>query len=144
MITLERTVRTTAPIEAVHAYLADFTHTEEWDPGTVRTTRELGDGGVGTRYTNVSKFAGREATLSYVVQQVSAPDLVQLRGQNKSLTVTDTMRLRRLDDGGTEVGYRAEFDFQGVARWFEPVLRLPLKRLGDKAQLGMTEALAKL
>ena len=45
---IERTVTVDRPPAEVFAYLADFTTTTEWDPGTVRTTRESGDGGVGT------------------------------------------------------------------------------------------------
>ena len=48
--------------QVVFAYLSDFTTTTEWDPGTVRTTRESGDGGIGTRYRNVSRFLGRETS----------------------------------------------------------------------------------
>src|SRR5690348_1031446 len=44
---IERTVETPTPIEAVFAYLSDFTTTTEWDPGTVETTRRTGDGGLG-------------------------------------------------------------------------------------------------
>ncbi len=68
---LQRTVETGASPAAVFAYLSDFTSTEDWDPGTVRTTRTSGDGGVGTTYDNVSKFAGRETELTYVVKEHS-------------------------------------------------------------------------
>ena len=57
---IQRSIETTARPAAVFAYLSDFTTTNEWDPGTVRTTRVSGDGGVGTTYHNVSKFAGRK------------------------------------------------------------------------------------
>ena len=143
MITLERTVRTDAPIERVYAYLSDFTTTTEWDPGTVRTTREQGDGGVGTTYRNVSKFAGRETTLTYAVQQLSQPELIRLRGENKTVVATDTMRLRPLG-AGTEVTYQVEFAFQGLARYLEPLLRLPLKKLADDGAAGMKSALDRL
>lgn len=143
MITLERTVRTAAPRERVFAYLADFTTTTEWDPGSVSTTRESGDGGPGTTYHNVSRFAGRETELTYVTQQVRSPELLQLRGTNKTVTATDTMTLREVD-GGTEVHYRADFEFNGIARFLEPLLRIPMKKLGDDAAKGMTSALGKL
>ena len=57
---LERTVETAAAPSVVFAYLADFTTTTEWDPGTVETMLVSGDGGVGTRYRNVSSFLGRK------------------------------------------------------------------------------------
>ena len=59
---IQRTVETAAAPAAVFTYLSDFTTTNEWDPGTVRTTRISGDGGVGTSYRNVSRFAGRETS----------------------------------------------------------------------------------
>ena len=63
---IERTVTTPTPLPTVFAYLSDFTTTTEWDPGTVRTVRESGNGGTGTRYRNTSRFAGRETELVYV------------------------------------------------------------------------------
>ena len=62
MITMQRELTTDSAPDAVFAYLADFTTTEQWDPGTVRTVRIAGDGGVGTRYANTSRFAGRNAS----------------------------------------------------------------------------------
>lgn len=46
---IARTVTVDPPVDQVFRYLSAFTTTGEWDPGTVRTTREEGDGGVGTR-----------------------------------------------------------------------------------------------
>src|SRR5690349_8912855 len=55
---ITRTVETATPIDRVFAYLSDFTTTEDWDPGTVTTTRRTGDGGLGTVYDNTSSFMG--------------------------------------------------------------------------------------
>ena len=63
---LHREVTTRWAPEAVFDYLVDFSHAEEWDSGTVRCERLSGDGGVGTRYRNVSRFLGRETTLEVV------------------------------------------------------------------------------
>jgi polyketide cyclase/dehydrase/lipid transport protein len=53
MVRVERTVTVRTPVELVAAYLADFTHTEDWDPGTVTCTR-IGTGPleVGARWHN--------------------------------------------------------------------------------------------
>ena len=61
---VERTFTVAQPVETVFDYLADFTHTNEWDPGTVETTRTSGDGGVGTTYANTSEFMGAGPTSS--------------------------------------------------------------------------------
>ena len=62
---VERTFTVPRPVEVVFDYLADFTHTEDWDPGTVRTRRTSGDGGAGTTYANTSQFMGRTSDLTY-------------------------------------------------------------------------------
>jgi Polyketide cyclase / dehydrase and lipid transport len=45
---LEKVVVVAKPLDEVFAYLTDFTTTTEWDPGTVVTVLQHGDGGVGT------------------------------------------------------------------------------------------------
>ncbi|WP_206685771.1 SRPBCC family protein [Kribbella qitaiheensis] len=143
MITIERAVTVSKPIETVFSYLSDFENTVEWDPGTVSTVKLDGDGGVGTKYQNKSSFAGRETELEYVVQQLEADRIFQLRGDNKTVTALDTMTFR--DTGaGTEVTYRAEFEFKGVTRLLEPLFRGQFKKLGDEAETGLREALLKL
>ncbi|QNN54415.1 SRPBCC family protein [Nocardioides mesophilus] len=141
---LERTVTTDKPVERVFAYLADFTTTTEWDPGTVETVRVSGDGGPGTRYRNTSKFAGRETELTYTVVEREQNQKIALRGQNKTVKALDTMTFTPTTTGGTEVRYSADFDF-GV---LTPVLGLLLRpfftRLGDEAERGMREALERL
>ena len=79
---LERIIRVTQPIEKVFGYLADFTTTTQWDPGTVLTTRVSGDGGVGTVYANRSRFMGRENDLTYVVEELEPFHRIALRGSN--------------------------------------------------------------
>jgi carbon monoxide dehydrogenase subunit G len=148
MPTIERTIRTDAAPEAVWDYLSDFTTTNEWDPGTVRTVRRSGNGGVGTIYDNTSKFLGRETQVVYTVAETIAPTRIQLRGENASVTATDTITLTP-EGSGTKVHYRAELVFKGVLGRLDPLLSLPLlnlpfKQLGDGAQRGIEQALARL
>lgn len=138
---IQRTVTVARSPEQVFTYLQDFTTTEEWEPGTVRTTLMSGDGDVGTRYLNTSRFLGRETELVYVVQQVDPPRLLHLRGENKTLVSDDTITLERTGTGGTRVTYRAEFTFKGASRLVAPLLAPAFKRLGDKAEHGLRSAL---
>jgi uncharacterized protein YndB with AHSA1/START domain len=140
---LRRTVRVDKPVRRVYDYLADFENTEEWDAGTVRTTRTSGDGGVGTTYRNISRFLGKDTELTYVVVALEEGRTIALRGENKTVVAHDTMRLSG-DDQHTEVEYTAEFEFQGLARYLEPLLTFPLKRLGDEAEDSLKIALSKL
>jgi uncharacterized protein YndB with AHSA1/START domain len=142
---IERTVETATPLDKVFAYLSDFTTTTEWDPGTVRTTRVSGDGGLGTTYHNVSSFRGRETELEYVVTELVEDRRFQLRGENKTLTATDTMTFEATPTGGTRVTYHADFRFKGllgtVSPLLGPFLSPAFKKLGDEAQEGMQKAL---
>lgn len=143
MITIERVVTVSKPVEVVFGYLSDFENTVEWDPGTVSTVKVDGDGGVGTKYKNTSSFAGRETELEYVVQQLEPGRIFQLRGENKTVTALDTMTFAETGDG-TQVTYRAEFEFKGVTRLIESLFRGQFKKLGDEAETGLATALEKL
>ena len=142
---LQKTVTVDKPLNTVFAYLADFRTTTEWDPGTVITERLHGDGGVGTRYLNVSTFLGRQTRLEYVVQQFIPGERVLLRGENRTVVSVDTMTFSRSGHGGgTEVTYRAELTFKGPVRLVAPFLGPAFARLGRAAQPGMREALTRL
>ena len=140
---IQRTVTVDKPLSKVFAYLSDFTTTTEWDPGTVRTVRQSGDGGVGTSYHNTSKFAGRETELVYVVEELVPDRRFALRGENKTLVAHDTMEFSG-DGSSTTVTYTADFDFKGVTRFVAPLLAPAFTKLGNEAERGMREALNRL
>jgi carbon monoxide dehydrogenase subunit G len=140
---LQRSVETTAAPAAVFSYLSDFTNTNEWDPGTVKTELASGNGGVGTKYHNTSKFMGRETELTYEVVEHRPDSLFALRGENSSVIANDSMEIAPLGEGST-VTYTADFEFKGLSKLVAPLLKPALKKLGDEAETGLREALAKL
>jgi len=140
---IRKSITVEKPLETVFAYLCDFTTTTEWDPGTVHTVRESGDGGIGTKYLNTSRFLGRQTQLTYIVHDLRPHRHIQLRGENATLIANDTMTFTRAG-GGTEVTYTADFTFKGVARFLAPLLRPAFRRLGDKAAAGMRSTLSAL
>ncbi len=153
MISMERTVRTTAPAREVFDYLSDFTNAEQWDPNADRVVRNSGHGGVGSTYVVTSKFAGRTTELEYRLVDLEPGRLIRLRGEKKSVTAIDTITVTRGDstagypaagDADTRVTYAVEFDFHGVLGWFEPVLRIAVRRLLNDGAVGLAAALAKL
>lgn len=140
---LHKTVVIDKPRDAVFAYLSDFTTTTEWDPGTVVTVNQHGDGGAGTTYLNTSTFLGRKTQLTYIVREFIPGERIRLRGENKTVIAVDTMTFRSVD-AGTEVTYTAEFTFKGPSRLLARLLRPAFERLGEQAQIGMREALNQL
>lgn len=141
---IDRTVETSAPTAEVFDFLADFTNTEEWDPGTVRTDRISGNGGVGTAYANTSRFLGRNTDLTYVVEIYEPGKRVRLRGENKTVVAHDTMTFVPTATGGTSVRYVAEFELKGMARMVAPLLTPAFTRLGDSASEQMRATLDRL
>jgi carbon monoxide dehydrogenase subunit G len=140
---LQKTVTVDKPLDAVFGYLSDFTTTTEWDPGTVVTVNQHGDGGVGTTYLNTSTFLGRQTQLTYIMREFAPGERIRLRGENKTVIAIDTMTFRSTD-AGTEVTYTAQFTFKGPARLLAPMLRPALERLGTRAQTGMRTALSQI
>jgi carbon monoxide dehydrogenase subunit G len=129
---VERTLTVPRPVEAVFDYLSDFTRTNEWDPGTIETTRISGDGGVGTTYANTSEFMGRRTSLEYETTIVERPGKLQFRGRNKTATATDTMTFTP-DGVGTRIHYRADFDFGRLINLVAPLfLRSKLDKVADE------------
>ena len=140
---LRKTVVVDKPLDTVFGYLSDFTTTTEWDPGTVATVNQHGDGGVGSTYLNTSSFLGRETQLTYIVREFMPSERIQLRGENKTVTAVDTMTFRRVE-AGTEVTYTAEFTFKGLSRLLTPLLWPAFARLGQQAQAGLRKELNQL
>lgn len=143
MITIDQTVEVDKPTDKVFDFLADFTTSTEWDPGTVKTVRIEGDGGVGTRYENTSKFAGRVSTVIYVVKEIVPGKHIHLRGENSSLVANDRITVEP-QGSGSVVTYRAEFAFGGILKVFTPILSIFVKRLGVDGARGMKQALEQL
>jgi hypothetical protein len=140
---LHRTVVVEKSLNAVFDYLSDFTTTTEWDPGTVTTVRQHGNGGIGTTYLNTSRFLGRTTQLTYVVNELVDRQLIQIRGENKTVTAVDTLTFRPVPSG-TEVTYTAQFTFKGPSRFVAPLLMPAFERLGNEAEAGLRKALNQL
>ncbi|WP_340539809.1 SRPBCC family protein [Nocardioides sp. GXZ039] len=109
MPTVERTFTVDRPRRKVWRFLADFTTTEEWDPPTLTTDRVSGDGGVGTRYHNVSKFRGRRTEVEYVVTEFVDQVRLQVHGRAAAGALVGTLTVEDTVDGGTRVTYHADF-----------------------------------
>lgn len=131
MPSVSRTFTTTASPEVAFAYLADFTNSEEWDPGTWSCDRTSGDGGVGTTYRNISSFLGREVELTYTTAELAPPTRVHLRGTNEQFEGHDLFEISP-SGKGSEVTYRADMSFSGIARLATPVVAAYLPLLARK------------
>src|SRR3954452_19604106 len=140
MLSVHRTFATTAAPDQVFAFLADFANAEAWDPGTVECVRLDGDGGVGTRYRNVSSFLGRKTTVQYVARELDAPAFLHFEGTNDQFTGHDRISLEAAG-AGTSVTYDAQFDFHGLSKLAVPLVAAYFPFLANKTVTHMRERL---
>lgn len=143
MLSAHRTFPTTTAPDVVYAYLADFEHAKEWDPGTVECERLEGDGGVGTRYRNVSSFLGRKTSVSYVTQELRAPTFLHFEGSNDQFTGHDRITLEAAGSG-TRVTYDAQFAFRGASVVAVPLVAVYLPLLANKTVTQLRDRLDRL
>lgn len=140
---MSRTFTVKPTPDVVVDYLADFTHAEEWDPGTESCTRlDSGPIQVGSRFHNESRIAGVSTELVYELVTLDA-DKVVLRGENDSATSTDTITVTP-QDGGSEITYEAVIEAKGVGKLAEPLMKLVFERIGSETEKKMTEVLDRL
>lgn len=137
---IERTVTVPGRQEDVFAFLADFTTTMQWDPPTRTTERIAGDGGVGTRYRNVSRVLGSDTEIIYTVVVHEPPRRLELDGETSSMEMHDSIQVDQ-DGDLVRVTYRAEFRPQGMLKLATPLLPPALKVLGDSAAAQLEKVL---
>ncbi|MFE2537036.1 SRPBCC family protein [Streptomyces sp. NPDC059371] len=140
MVNVERTFTLHHPLPDVVAYLADFSHAQEWDPGTVscRPVKAGDPVAKGAEWLNVSMFRGRRTELRYQLVRREEQRLIFV-GRNRTATSTDDIAFRE-KDGATLLTYRARIDFHGLARLASPFLRREFERLGDEVAHRMPQA----
>jgi carbon monoxide dehydrogenase subunit G len=143
MVHVSRTFTVDAPPEVVTAYLADFAHAEQWDPGTQSCTRVgAGPVEVGATWHNVSKVLGRETELEYRLERLD-PGHIVLVGRNKTATSTDDITVRPAGEG-SEVTYDATVELNGLAKLGTPIMQMEFDRLGDLTVTGIQRAVTAL
>src|SRR5579875_3747389 len=115
MSSVSRTFEVKPSPEVVVPYLADFSHAETWDPGTVSCVREgSGPVEVGASWKNTSKIAGMSTELTYTLEELTENRIV-LVGRNKTATSTETIEVTP-QGTGSRITYTNDTAFNGVAK----------------------------
>ncbi len=139
---VERTIETSCAQEAAFDFVADFSTTQAWDPGIPSARRLDGDPlGVGSRFELVSRFNGKEQTLTYEVTTYDRPRSITLVGDGANFHGVDVISFAPRDGAGTAVTYRADLALKGVARLAEPFIGGKLDAMSDRAVAGLKTAL---
>ena len=143
MTTITRTFTVEPAPSVVLDYLKDFSHAEEWDPGT--ETCERIDGGpvaVGSRWHNTSKIAGVSTELEYTLEELTDSKVV-FAGKNETATTTDTITVVP-SGSGSEITYEAVIEMSGAAKLATPVVKLVFEKIGSDTEDDMVTVLNRL
>jgi hypothetical protein len=127
--------------EALFTYMADFSHSERWDPSVVHAAR-LSEGavGLGARFLVEVGVLGRRLPFEYEVTAFESPTRVQLSARHKAMISIDTMTFVERD-GGSTLAYDAEVRLVGPYRLLAPLLGLGFRRVGERARAGLLREL---
>lgn len=137
-----RTVRTPWSPEEAFAYMADFSHAAEWDPGVAAARREdAGSIGLGSIFELTVQFGGRRFPLRYEVTDF-APERVTFTARSSTIESVDTITVARRGNT-TEVTYDAHIRFRGLLRLADPLLALGFRRVADRAIHGLERRMSE-
>jgi carbon monoxide dehydrogenase subunit G len=138
-----REIEVTTPVDETFAYIADFTHTPEWDPGIAEARRLTPEPTVlGSRFEVIALFRGKRQRFEYVVTEYADGRRIALRGDGEKATSDDVITVSPVD-GGTRIGYEADLRLKGALRVAEPFLRSTVDRMGNDALDGLAARLAR-
>jgi carbon monoxide dehydrogenase subunit G len=143
MTKISRTFTVDPAPSVVLDYLKDFSHAEEWDPGTEKCQR-IDDGpvAVGSRWHNTSKIAGVSTELEYELTELTDSKVVFV-GRNDTATSTDTITV--VPSGtGSEITYDADIEMSGAAKLATPVVKLVFEKIGSDTEDDMVTVLNRL
>jgi hypothetical protein len=143
MARYQATVPSRRPAAETFAYLATFSNAVHWDPGVLAGEQlDPGPVGPGTRFRLAVPFFGLRMALTYQVTSYQPDHAVVLAAANGLLRATDTIVVTGAGDGSA-VNYAAEVRLRGPLRVLDPLLRPAFRAVGDRAAVGLTEALSR-
>ena len=138
-----RAIEVPTPPGETFAYLADFTHAAEWDPGVVEARRLTpAPTAVGSRFEVIALFRGNRQRFEYVVTELEEGNRIALHGEGERAMSDDVMTVSA-SAGGTRIAYEADIRLKGLFRIAEPFLGVPMKKMGDAALDGLSARLSR-
>lgn len=144
MVRVEQCIDVPAPVEMASAYVAEFAHTAEWDPG-VAAARRLTHGplGAGTRYRVDVVFMGMRSPMDYEVLLYEPGERVVLRGESSTVVGLDDIAFEALSDDRTRIRWRLDLSLRGFRAMTEPWMSPLFHQLGRNAMKGLSSAFEK-
>lgn len=141
MARYQTSIPSSLSVEQAFSYLADFSSTQEWDPGVVVARRvDEGPVTVGSRVALTAKFARRGVPLVYEVRELQAPSKVVHVAESRLFRSIDTVSVIPHGEGSL-VNYDARLECRGLFVLAAPLVALTFRRVGERARSGLARAL---
>ena len=139
-----KTVRVFGSRAEVFDFLADFSTTEQWDPGVrIAQRNETGALEVGHSFSLVTLWKSHPSTMTYTLERLEKPKKIVLRGEGELIKALDTIELTQLSENETQVSYCLELVFRGPLRPFMFLIQTDLDNLGEDAMAGLVRSCAE-
>ncbi len=128
-------------IQTAFDYLADFSNSEQWDPGVPRATK-LGSGPPreGTTFEVDVSFLGTTTTMVYEIVRLERPNLIVLEASTSTLLSRDEISLIATPEG-IHVTYNARLTLPTLLSPLDAGLQFVFNRIGDRARDGLIAGL---
>ncbi len=137
------TVESPLPSDEVFKRVADFSTTEQWDPGVVEAEKLTADGiDIGARFRIVARFMGRNSELVYEITEFEPGRRVVLRGENSTVLSVDEIIVEP-NGAGSTVKYSADLTLKGPLKLLDPLLGKAFDGIAEKALAGLRDWLRK-
>ena len=124
------------------AYMADFSHAAEWDPGVAEAKRvDTGTIGLRSTFNLTVLMAGRRIPMTYEITDF-ASGRVTFTSHSAHLNSVDTVTV--VGQGSTTVvTYDARINFRGILRVADFLLQIAFQGVADRAIRGLEVRLAQ-
>lgn len=141
---LTRELALDRPVADCYRYLADFSTTEQWDPGVFEADKTTpGAAGAGSEFALRLNVLGRSVPAAYRLIERDENRRLVLEGDGPGFKVVDTMDFEALGPSRTRLRYEAVMTWDAVPARIAPLLKPWAERLGDQAMSGLTRALVE-
>jgi NAD(P)-dependent dehydrogenase (short-subunit alcohol dehydrogenase family) len=129
-------------VEDCFRYLADFSSTEEWDPGVFSAEKRTpGAVRVGSEFALSLNVLGRSLPASYRLLEVKPHCRLLLEGEGPGFTVTDTIDFFAIGASRTRIRYKVLMELSWAPALARGAMSPWANRLGDAAMQGLRNAL---
>lgn len=137
MASFRASVSTPRPAAEAFDYMADFSHTREWDPGVASAERvDLGEVGMGSEFRLMVGIGPAKSGLVYRIVEFDKPAAVTLVGENATLLSHDRIEIEQTESG-SRIIYDARLTLKGPLRLADPLLQLGFSRAARRALRGL-------